>query len=145
MNEAREKLYGLLLEYLDVERDEGAKGRLIYELALSEHREERSHTGVVQARDPFGFGSYISVVELPFTSQHGRRSYHAKCVLQKQILVRIKKLGCLIKVCDITIPVASCNPYVLVVGTTREATDMSVHVVREALERHMETCTCGFL
>jgi len=144
LNDAREKIQELLLDYMDVILDGGSKGRLIYEVASScggDHRPRASTSYAVRAND-----SFMSLVELPFLSQEGRR-FHASFLLQHPVLIRMKGLNCRIKVCgdEFRVPLKFCDPHVIITGRHWQDVDRAVEIVKDAIGRHMSKCSCAFL
>ena len=148
IDDAREKLQELVLDYMDFIGDPGAKGRLFYEVASSctgPHCPEESTSHAVGWRGPNGCG-FLSLVELPFVLHDGIRSFHAHMILQTQNNQRVKRLGCSIKVYgdDFGVPLKYCDPYALVSGGSWRDVDEAVAIVREAINMHMSTCVCTF-
>ena len=148
LDEAREKLQELLMHYLDFIDDSAAKGRLTYEVASSctgPHRPKESTSNAVGWRGPNGPG-FLSLVELPFVFHDGIRSFHAHRILQTQKTQHMKRLGCLIKIYgdDFGAPLKYCDPYALLSGGSWQNVDEAVEIVRDALKRHMSTCSCTY-
>ena len=142
-----EKIQELLMDYLDFIGDPGAKGRLIYEVALSSTgRMKGFRNDIVRARDPYGFGSFITLVELPsvIVPSSNRKTFHAKYILQKPILREIKRLACFIKICgdDFGTSLKLCEYYVIVSGTDPQRVDEAAHMVKKEISCHMEHCNC---
>lgn len=143
---AREQIQCLLLNYMDMHRD-GSKGRLIYEVALScrgGHRPNNSSSRALTAKNPFAEDDerevFMSVVELPFTTEHGRKKFHAPYLRDSRLLDRIwKETNCSIRVCgdDFDVPTQYCDPYVFVFGKSyknrHQDVDRAVEIVKEAI------------
>ena len=147
LDDVCEKIQELLMDYLDFIGDPGAKGRLIYEVALSSTgRMKDFRNDIVRARDPYGFGSFITLVELPsvIIPSSNRKTFHAKYILQQSILREIKKMDCLIKICgdDFGMPLKLCEYYVIVSGKNPQSVDESAHMVKKAISCHMDECRC---
>lgn len=132
--------------------DVGSQGRLLWEVGAScpgPHRPRDSTNTVVRVarRYPDKFGDFLSLVELPCEIQSGgARAFHAKYILQKQILLQIKKLHCFVKICgdDFGVSVKYCDPYALIAGRSWQDVDQAVHIMRAAIRNHMDECKCGF-
>jgi hypothetical protein len=147
IDDAREKLQELVLDYMDFIGDPGAKGRLFYEVASSctgPHCPEESTSYAVGWRGPNG--GFLSLVELPFVLHDGIRSFHAHMILQTQNNQHMKRLGCSIKVYgdDYGVPLKYCDPYALVSGGSWQDVDEAVEIVRDAIKTHMRVCSCTY-
>jgi len=151
LTEARRKLQELLLDYVG---NDGSRGRLIYELALScwgAHRPKKSTCNAVNARDPFDGDSgcrFITVLALPYHFNGGRRVYHAAQLLKANVLARIRnEANSYIKVVgdEFRVPVKFCDPYVLVVGSCYQDVDKAAEIVRGATDNHVQYCSLKLL
>mmetsp|Transcript_26006 Transcript_26006/g.47821 ORF Transcript_26006/g.47821 Transcript_26006/m.47821 type:complete len:463 (-) Transcript_26006:115-1503(-) len=137
LHDAREKIQELLLCFLDHIDDHGAKGRLIYEVASScwgAHRPKDSTSRAVVCAN-----EVISIVDLPFVVENGKRKVHAAFLLTSGVLASVRRYDCFIKVCGdgFRIEVKSCAPYVLVQGKSWQSVDRAVEIVRGKI-RHMD-------
>ena len=142
VDDACEKVTNHLLNYMDVIGDSGAKGRLTYEVASSYTGRHSTNNVVVCP-----FVGYLALVELPFVLHDGRKSFHAHMITQTlENSQCVKRLDCLIKVYgdDFGVPLKYCDPYALVSGHSCQHVNEAVEIVREAIKRHMSTCTCAF-
>lgn len=155
--DARKKIEDLMLDY-PIMRGDGARGRLIYEIAScchGPHRPYNSTSKAVNVRNPFGESgeSYIvnakgkvqhhfmSVVGLPLEGHNERKGFDTSYLLNSYVLDRIRKTGCTIKVCgdvkDYDIFTNLCDPHVLVIGNQKwQAVDEAVEIVKDAIRRH---------
>ena len=149
IDDAREKVQELLLDFMEIIDDAGAKGRLTYEVASScagRHNPTDSTSNAVGWRGPNGSG-FLSLIELPFVYIDGRKSFHAHMVTQTlENSHCVNRLGCLIKVFgdDFGVPLKYCDPYALVSGASWQAVDEAVEIVRDAIEEHMRICRCTY-
>ncbi len=149
IDDAREKVQELLLDFMDIIDDAGAKGRLTYEVASScagGHNPRDSTSNAVGWRGPNGYG-FLSLVELPFLYIDGRKSFHAHMVIQTlDNSQQVKRSGCLIKVFggDFGVPLKYCDPYALVSGGSWQAVDAAVEIVRDVIKEHMRICRCTY-
>ena len=151
LTEARRKLQELLLDYVG---NDGSRGRLIYELALScwgAHRPKKSTCNAIKARDPFDGDSglrSITVLALPYHFSGGRRVYHAAPLLKANLLARIRnEANSYIKVVgdEFRVPVKFCDPYVLVVGNCYQDVDKAAEIVRGVIDKHVQYCSLKLL
>lgn len=145
LDHARKKLQELLLDYMNVIRDEGSKERLFYEVALScegDHRPRGSTSHAVRASNG-SFGNFMSIVELPYAAKN---VYHGGYLLHLPVLVAVKRRKCRIRVCgdDFRIPLKLCNPHVVVSGFSWQDVDSAADVVKDAIRSHMRQCSCHF-
>ena len=150
MHFAREKIQELLLDYVG---NDGSRGQLLYELALSvegPHRSKDSPNEVVRAYDPFTEDRrevYMTVFRLPYVyGDNGRKRFHASHLLKQHLLNHLwTTTGCYIKACinlPGMIPVKRCFPYLLVMGDMWQNLDMAVALMKEANRAHVQSCSC---
>lgn len=143
---ARQKIESLMLGYLNIYND-GSKGRLVYDIALSckgAHRPNNSTSRAVNTKSPFdGRYTWMTVLELPFRGENGRREYHTKYLLDSRLLGDIKNAGCAIKLCggECGIPTKQCNPYVWLTGTNSKTVDQAAAMIKDAIKCHMDKCS----
>lgn len=140
LDQAREKVLELLLSFLDVKHDVGAKGRLTYDVLSSyngPHHPMDSTSNAVQWRSPKGALRFLSLIELPFVHCNGGNDFYSNTILQACKSQRMKSLGCLVKVYgdSFGMPLRSCGPYALVSGASWQAVDESVVVVQAFIKR----------
>mmetsp|Transcript_30474 Transcript_30474/g.56294 ORF Transcript_30474/g.56294 Transcript_30474/m.56294 type:complete len:523 (+) Transcript_30474:104-1672(+) len=146
---ARLKLQELLLDYVG---NDGSRGRLIYELALScwgAHRPKKSTCNAVNARDPFDgdrWGNkFMTILALPYHSSGGRKVYHDAKLLTAHALARIRnEAKSYIKLVgdEFRVPVKFCEPYVFVVASSLKDIDKAAEIVREVIDKHVQLCSC---
>lgn len=134
----REKVQDLLLDYLDVIDDPGAKGRLSYETALNCtgcHHPMDSTSCAVEWKGP-NWSGFISLVEL--AKCHVGRLFNSSTILDEQEGQNIQRLGCSIKMYGdaFGVPLKYCDPYLLVSGGTWQNVDKAVEIVRNAILNH---------
>jgi hypothetical protein len=144
---ARRMIQDLFLEYVG---NDGARGRLIYEIASScsgAHRPNSSTSNAVREVNPLVedlVERYMSIVEVSYelTTPNGEKSFHAAHILHKPFLAEIAGLGCdLILVADgFRIPTRLCDPYVLVYGKTYQDVDRAVDMVKHKIRQHQQVC-----
>lgn len=149
LNDACERIQHLLLQWINPICDEGAKGRLVYELVSSSglNCPPDSSSFAVRARDPyFGDGSFFTLVKLPFEYHKGRRVFHGDFILRGGFLSQIRRLNCLAKLCgnEFGVPLLSCDPYVLVSGKRLRDVDEAAEIMRSYILDHMDKCQCAF-
>ena len=127
---ALQKVDELLLDYLDLVGDPGAKGRMTYEVAAScpgPHRPTDSTSNAVGWKSPNGY-VFLSLIELPLGCNYGSETFCTK------LLSVASHLGCFVKIYG---DVKHCNPYVLVNGKTwGNVPDEAVEKVRGIIESH---------
>jgi len=146
LDNAREKILELLLDYMDVIHDANSKGRLMYEVLSScgggEHHHPKESTSRAVRVSNNGDYSFLSLVELPYSSQQKR--YHANFLLHRHILVRVKERDCTLRVCgdDFRVPLKFCNPHIVVRGRWWEDVDRAVEIVENAIGKHLRACVC---
>ena len=147
LKNARRKVEDLILDFI---QNDGSKGRLMYELAVScwgAHRSKYSSSNAVKQRNPFNDyrENFMSVVDLPSEVIKGKRCFHGEFLLKAHVLGQIKKQsGCTIKICgdDFNIPVELCNPYVLVYGGSFKDVDRAVEIIKDYTSKHQQYCPC---
>lgn len=137
----------LLLGYSDLDRD-GAKGRLVYEIAVQcrgPHRPNASTSRAVQVPNPFNShqSEFMTVLELPHDVYKGRKEYHADYLQNSRFLDRIGR-DCSVKFCGDAFgtPTRYCAPYVFVSGKRYQDVDWTAEMVKEEIRRHMDKCVC---
>ena len=140
LDQAREKVLELLLSFLDVKDDVGAKGRLTYDVSSSydgPHRPMDSTSNAVEWRNPNGARRFLSLIELPFVHCNERNDFYSTTILQACESQRMKSLGCLVKGYGDAFgtPLRSCGPYALVSGASWQAVDETV-VMAQAYIKH---------
>ena len=150
---ASEKIQKLLAGFMNIV-DPGAKGRLMYEVALSyrgKHLPIESTSCAARANDPDSLpnpGPYMSLLELPFEFDlEGRKNFHAKHLLHWKVRQEMERNGCWIKVCgdDFGVPLKFCDPYVFVTGRHWKGVDQSVEYLKNYTREHMHKCgKCRF-
>jgi hypothetical protein len=126
---ALQQIDELLLDYLDLVGDPGAKGRMTYEVAAScpgPHRPTDSTSNAIGWKSPNGY-VFLSLIELPLGCNHGSETFCTK------LLSVASHLGCFVKIYG---DVKHCNPYVLVNGKTWGNVDEAVEKVRGIIESH---------
>lgn len=140
INNGREKVQDLILDYLDSIGDSGAKGRLIYEISSTcdgTHRSNESTSNAVRWRGPRKT-VFLSLLELPIDDIGKTFSSHNLLdAIENQ---RMKRLGCSIKVYgdDSGVPMTLCNPYLLVSGELLKSIDEACVIVRNAIKRKQQ-------
>ena len=138
LDEATEKLLELLLYFLDVKCDVGAKGRLTYDVESSysgPHLPRESTSNAVEWKGPNGPG-FLSLIELAFAYRDGRKDFYSHMIAQACESLRMKSLGCLVKVYgDAGVPLKFCDPYALVSGASWQAVDEAVEIVQAFIKR----------
>lgn len=157
LDTAYEQIQRLLITHCYQIGDAGAAGRCIYEtaqscsLVVSESRHNVAIVGQLgfDENDPWSLTRagevFLCLVELPFLVEHGRKVYHARCVLQRSLLSKVGGLGCLLRLFadGFGIAVKSCEPYVTISGQTWQAVDHAVAIVKEAIDHHTKSCGCS--
>ena len=141
LDQAREKVLELLLSFLDVKDDVGAKGRLTYDVLSSYdglHLPMDSTSNAVEWRSPNGALRFLSLIELPFVHCNGRNDFYSTTILQACESQRMKSLGCLVKGYGDAFgtPLRSCGPYALVSGASWQAVDEAVEMVQALINQH---------
>mmetsp|Transcript_13422 Transcript_13422/g.24302 ORF Transcript_13422/g.24302 Transcript_13422/m.24302 type:complete len:510 (+) Transcript_13422:2-1531(+) len=155
LNNARIRVQELLLGYVG---NDGSRGRLLYEVALScrgPHRPEHSTSGAIKAFNPLegdsedprnGSRCWITVLELPYVFEKGRKDYQAAYLLRSDVLTRLKKkVKCYFRVVGekFRMPVKLCDPYLLVSGRTFQEVDIAAEILGEEIRKHMKhNCSC---
>lgn len=135
LDQAREKVLELLLSFLDVKDDVGAKGRLTYDVLSSYdglHLPMDSTSNAVVWRSPNGALRFLSLIELPFDD------FYSTTILQACESQRMKSLGCLVKGYGDAFGthLRSCQPYALVSGASWQAVDEAVEMVQAFINQH---------
>ena len=98
LDQAREKVLELLLSFLDVKDDVGAKGRLTYDVSSSyDGLPIDSTSNAVEWRNPNGAQRFLLLIELPFVHCNERNDFYSTTILQACESQRMKSLGCLVK------------------------------------------------
>ena len=141
LDQVREKVFELLLSFLDVTDDVGAKGRLTYDVLSSydgPHIPMDSTSNAVEWRSPNGALRFLSLIELPFVHRNGRNDFYLTTILQARESQRMKSLGCLVKGYGDAFgtPLRSCGPYALVSGVSWQAVDEAVEMVQAFITKH---------
>lgn len=151
LKQARLILEGLFLNF--VGKDEGCRGRLVYELAKStgwgSHIPKKSTSNAVRDINPMSNDSsetYMSVVELPYyisesMERHRNRQRRGK----KTSLIEIRNIteanGCK----DIIVRrdnTQMCDPYVLIYAKKYESVDRSVTILKEGIRLAQQPVSC---
>lgn len=141
LDEAREKIIQLLLDYLDFIRDENAKSLLIYDVASScrgNHRPAESTSCAVRVKDPSGLDCFVSILDLPVEYAEGVRP---------NVLGKVKNLtNCTVRVCGnhFKVPLVNCKPHVIVSGLRWQDVDRAVEILKDEARRHASNCSCRF-
>eukprot|EP00581_Thalassiosira_minuscula_P012804 CAMPEP_0183714476 /NCGR_PEP_ID=MMETSP0737-20130205/8973_1 /TAXON_ID=385413 /ORGANISM="Thalassiosira miniscula, Strain CCMP1093" /LENGTH=515 /DNA_ID=CAMNT_0025943407 /DNA_START=99 /DNA_END=1642 /DNA_ORIENTATION=- len=136
LDDAREKILELLLDYMDAIGDAGSKGKLLHEVASScttgDHRPRDSTSCAVRAN-----GTYVSLVELPYSSKE--RRFHIGSLLERHILGHIKSMRCILKICgkEFRVPLQFCDPHVIVTGQHWKDVDRATELVKDTIAQHM--------
>lgn len=146
---AREMIQDLFLEY--VGNDDGARGRLIYEIASScwgPHRPKKSTCNAVREVNPLvvhdqqvlGLSQpshFHSIVNLFSASSACSLGSH---ILHKSFLQEISALGCgLILVAEgFRVSTQLCDPYVLIYGRTYQDVDRAVEMLKQKIMQHQQ-------
>lgn len=141
LDQAREEVLELLLSFLDVKDDVGAKGRLTYDVLSSYdglHLPMDSTSNAVEWRNPNGARRFLSLIELPFVHCNERNDFYSTTILQACESQRMKSLGCLVKGYGDAFgtPLRSCGPYALVSGASWQAVDEAVEIVQAFINQH---------
>jgi hypothetical protein len=140
INNGREKVQDLILSYLDLIGDPGAKGRLIYELSSTcdgTHRSKESTSNAVRWIGPRKT-VFLSLLELP-TDYEGK-TFNAHNILDAIEIQHMKRLGCSTKVygADSGVALTLCNPYLLVSGELPKSIDEACVIVQNAIKRKQQ-------
>jgi hypothetical protein len=141
LGQARDKVLELLLSFLDIIFDAGAKGRLTYDASSSyngPHRPMDSTSNAVEWRSPNGTLRFLSLIELPIVHCNGRKDVYSAKILQAFKSQRMKSLGCLVKGYGDAFgtPLRNCSPYALVSGASWKAVDEAVKMVQAFINQH---------
>ena len=141
LDQAIEKVLELLLSFLDVRDDVGAKGRLTYDVLSSydgPHLPIDSTSNAVEWRSPNGALWFLSLIELPFVHRNGRNDFYSTTILQACESQRMKSLGCLVKGYGDAFgtPLRNCGPYALVSGASWQAVDEAVEMVQAFINQN---------
>ena len=157
LDAAYEQIQRLLITHCYQIGDAGAAGRCVYDVAkscgllVSESRHNVAIVGQLgfDENDPLSLTRsgevFLCLVELPFLVEHGRKVYHARCVLQHKVLSKVGGHGCLLRLFadGFGIAMNSCEPYATISGQTWQAVDQAVAIVKEAIDRHTKSCGCS--
>ena len=147
---ARQIIQSLVLEYVG---NDGCRGRLLFEIAKhcwGTHRPNQSTSRAINDFNPFfnsGQHVFMSMVELPFVCEEGRKIFHAAhSVLMKASLERIQATGCFVQVAQsgFSIPTELCDPYVFVYGKTYRCVDRAVDIIKNVIRSHQKKCSCTY-
>jgi len=151
LNNARHRLQELLMGYVG---NDGSKGRLLHEFASScpgPHRPKHSTSGAIYSFNPFdedprkGGSCWITVLELPYVFERGKKVYHAHYLLRSDVTNRIRKeVKCYFKLVgdNFRVPVELCEPYLLVPGRSWQEVDRAAEIFGEEIRKHMKRCSC---
>ena len=141
LRNARLQLQDLLLGF--VGRD-GARGRLVYDVAKScrgEHRTDKSASGAVSAPDPWRGGPHrwITVLELPCEHRNGA-TFSLPDPLTPDVQARLRTdTSCSITVVREDWPLVLCAPYVFIAGSNFLAVDHSVSMIQKEIDKYLHS------
>jgi len=142
LDNACEKVMHHLLDYMDFIDDDGAKERVIYEVASSytgPHCPRDSTSKAVGWKDSNGGLRFLSLIGLtaPFILRDGCNAFHAD-IQSLEKSDQMNHLSCRIKLHGDVFGVTQkyCNPYVLVSGHSWTNVDKTVQMVRNVIKTY---------
>lgn len=133
-------------------KEDGSKGRLLYEIAAScggPHRPNGSTSRAVNQLNPFDPNQkhcYMSILELPYTGSGSNKIFHGRFLLENKVSENVKNLtGCSFKVIgDEFGPIARyCDPYILILGQQWAKVDKAVVILANEIRKHSIDCGCS--
>lgn len=135
-----------------IQEDHGSKSRLLYETAVSydgQHRPLQSTSRAVKQIHPHSTGDcYMSLLEIPFIMQNGRKKFHSRFLCESTLIDKINKFGgCQHKVygADYKMRALYCDPFVLVIGSHWKDVDHAVDALKLEIQKHCDECGCSYL
>jgi hypothetical protein len=137
-------------------KDDGSKGRLLYEAAAScsgPHRPNESTSNAVHQLNPFDAGKnccFMSLLELPRTVNKVKSIFHGHFLSEAQVVTKVNSLAkCTFVVVgdDFGIKTRFCDPYILVlgqVGSHWRQVDKAIDILKLEIHKHQQNCACWY-
>lgn len=135
-------------------KEDGSKGRMLYEIAASckgPHRPKDSASNAVMQLNPFDIYNkqcFMSILELPRTVNKLNTIFHGHFLADSATITKISNLtGCTYKLVggDFGSPaVRYCNPYLIVFGKHWTKVDHAVEILKHQIHMHRHNCACSY-